>query len=286
MFLYKQYDQAGLDREYNNRLHVPDFADYFERWELLSRQTEKDLQIIKDISYGTLPRETLDVFTSLRPQSKTLVFIHGGYWQMLDKSMFHFIANSFHSYGINTVLINYPLAPKASLNQIVASCRNAMNWVYNNISAYNGDSHQIFVAGHSAGGHLAAMLMATNWKVIDPQLPVDLIKGTCVMSGLFNLVPIHLSYLNSVLCWDLQTSLRNSPLNHEPLNRCPLVISVGGDETSEFKGQSKDLYTAWKEATETELLGLAGLHHFSIVDQFSEENSSLNLAMRKLLDVL
>jgi arylformamidase len=286
MFLYKQYDQAGLDREYNNRLHVPDFADYFERWELRSRQTERDLRFIQDISYGNLPRERLNIFPSGTPQSKTLVFIHGGYWQMLDKNMFSFIANGFHSYGITVVLINYPLAPDASLDQIVTSCRNAMDWVYWNIAAYNGDPEQIFVAGHSAGGHLAAMLMATNWKIPDRKLPVDLIKGTCVMSGLFNLVPIRLSYLNSVLCCDFQTCLRNSPVNHQPLNLCPLVISVGGDETMEFKDQSNELYTSWKsKGLNTRLLELRGLHHFSIVEALVDNNSSLHAAMQKLLNL-
>ncbi|MBD0278657.1 MAG: alpha/beta hydrolase, partial [Flavisolibacter sp.] len=123
MFVYKLYDQAALDSQYNNRRHVPDYADYLSRWEWLSRETERKWPVIKDIPYGHLPGERLDVYPSLQPQSKTLIFIHGGYWQMLDKALFHFIANGFHAYGITTVLLTYPLAPDVSMDHILLSCR-------------------------------------------------------------------------------------------------------------------------------------------------------------------
>lgn len=286
MFVYKQYNQAELDNQYNNRLHVPDFADYFEKWEVHSRETERILPVIKDIQYGNLPGERLDIFPSSLPQSKTLIFIHGGYWQMLDKAMFHFIANGFHSYGVTTVLLNYPLAPEASIDQIVLSCRNAVEWLYSNISAYNGDRDQMYVAGHSAGGQLAAMIMATNWKLINPGLPSDLIKGTCVISGLFNLVPIHLSYLNKVLKMDKRIALHNSPAILEPVNSCPLTIAVGGAETAEFHDQSKELYAAWKDkGTDIQLLQIDQQNHFSIVEAIIDPGSDLHLALKRLMHI-
>ena len=115
MVIYKQYNQLQLDAQYNNRLHVPDYGNYFQRWEKLSRQTEKEHTVFKDISYGNHPRERLDIFPAATPNAKTLVFIHGGYWHLLDKSLFHFLATPFLKYNVTTVLITYPLAPAASL---------------------------------------------------------------------------------------------------------------------------------------------------------------------------
>src|SRR4051812_23011353 len=134
------------------------------------------LPFVKDIRYGSLDREKLDLLPSPIPQSKTLVFIHGGYWHMLDKDLFRFIANGFHALGVTIVLLAYPLAPEYSIDQMVLSCRNALYWLYNNVAAYNGNPNELFVAGHSAGGHLAAMLMATDWKRTGLTIPVNTIK--------------------------------------------------------------------------------------------------------------
>lgn len=286
MFVYKQYDQESLDTQYNNRLHVPEYADYFNRWELLSRDTEQKLPVIKDVPYGNLQRERLDIYPSLQPQSKTLIFLHGGYWQMLDKAMFQFIANGFHSYGVTNVLLTYPFAPEVSIEQIVLSCREAIKWLYRNVSAFNGDPNQMYVAGHSAGGHLAAMLMATDWKLFDPGLPTNMLKGTCAISGLFNLVPIHLSNINKVLKMSMETAKCNSPVSLEPSNSCPLIIAVGEAETAEFNDQSKEIYTCWKnKGIDTQLLQLPGQNHYSIAETIVDPKSSLHQALRKLMKI-
>jgi arylformamidase len=284
MFVYKQYDQDGLDKQFNNRLHVPDYRDYFNRWELLGREAEEKYRYIKDVQYGALPRERLDVFPSTFPHSKTLVFIHGGYWQMLDKSMFNFIANGFHACGITTVVINYPLAPEVSIDQIVLSVRRAIGWVYQNVSRFNGNPQQIYVAGHSVGGHLGAMLMATEWELFNHGLPKNVVKGTCVVSGLFNLIPVRLSYLNQVLQIDEQAALRNSPVLLNPSNVCPLIVAVGGMETTEFNNQSEELHDAWKDNLPgIQMLQLPQLNHFSVVEAMGDPESMLNKAIRQMM---
>lgn len=286
MFVYKQYDQQSLDNQYNNRLLVPDYAAYLNRWELLSRHTEKKLSVIKDLPYGNLPRERLDIYPSIQPQSKTLIFIHGGYWHLLDKSMFQFIADGFHSYPVTTVLLTYPLAPEASIDQIILSCRKAIQWLHSHLPAFNGDPQQMYLAGHSAGGHLAAMLMATDWPRFDPGLSAHVLKGICAVSGLFNLVPIHLCYINKVLKMDMETAICNSPVNLEPSNSCPLIVAVGEAESKEFNDQSKELYTCWKnKGIDIQLLQLPGKNHYSIVETIADPQSSLHKALRQLMKI-
>ena len=284
MLIYKQYDQAALDRQYNNRLQVPDYLFYLQRWELLSRQTEKKYTSIKDIPYGELPLELLDIYPSSLPQSKTLIYIHGGYWQRLDKSDFHFITEAFQSYNFTTVILNYPLAPAVSLDQIVLSCCKAIQWLHQNLSQYNGDSHQMYVAGHSAGGHLAAMLMTTDWSHFN--LPGEVIKGYCAMSGLFNLTPIRLSDINEVLKMDQDMVLRNSPVQLKPLTQSPLLLAVGADESDEFKDQGRELYADWKEKSiSLQLLEIPGLNHYSILETIIEPTSSLHQFIRRLMKI-
>jgi arylformamidase len=282
--LYKNYDQEALDRQFNVRLHTPDFADYFEKWEQLSRQTEKKYPVVKDSAYGALPLERSDIYPSSQAHSKTLVFIHGGYWHLLDKSSFHFIADVFHADNITTVLLNYPLAPACSMDQIVLSCRKSIAWLYQNILKYNGDPNQIYIAGHSAGGHLAAMLMTTDWPQFNPLVPENIIKGVCALSGLFNLKPIELCYLNTVLNLDGESVHRNSPINLQPLNVCPMVFAVGGAETNEFIDQSTEMAACWSEKDiDVILLLVPGKNHYSILDTITDKEAELQLGIRELL---
>src|SRR3954452_11154389 len=144
MIIYKHYNREQLDSQYNNRLHVPDYADYFERWEKLSRQTEEEHTVFKNIFYGDHPEECLDIFPAEDPLAKTMVFIHGGYWYSLDKRLFHFLASTFLPYNVTTVLINYPLAPTASIDNIVSSCRKAILWLHDNVKRFNGDPSSMY----------------------------------------------------------------------------------------------------------------------------------------------
>jgi arylformamidase len=281
--VYKQFDQAALNSQYNNRLHVPDFAAHLERWDLLSRQTEKELNPIKDLSYGSFLHEELDIYPSQNPSSKTLVFIHGGYWHKWGKADFQFIAKAFRAYDITTVLIDYPLAPEVSMDQIVASCRQAVDWLYHNLPEFNSDPGQLYIAGHSAGAHLAAMLLITDWKLFNHA--TDLIKGASLISGLFNLIPICLSDINQVLHLSTEAALRNSPVQYMPASQCPMSIIVGGDETNEFLDQSRELYGCWKENTPAEVMEIEGLNHYSIMETMLDPGSLLHQSMIRLMKI-
>src|SRR5579862_6501611 len=258
MMVYKHYSQEQLNDQYNNRLHVPDYAGYFERWERLSRRTEKEHDVLKDILFGIYPKESLDIFPSEKPDSKTLIFIHGGYWHLFDKTMFHFIAAAFLKVGVTTVFLNYPLAPENSIGQIVLSCGNAIRWLHQNIKRFNGSPAQMHVMGHSAGGHLASMLL------VDEDL--NYLRSVITLSGLFILEPLMLSNLNQILGMDKKTAMLNSPVLSEPHYSCPLLLATGTDETDEFKSQSTDLYESWKNKhVSLTLLNVEGKNHYSIL---------------------
>jgi arylformamidase len=278
MIIYKRYNQEQLDNQYNNRAHVPDYADYFERWEKLSRQTETEHTVFRNIFFGDHPEESLDIFPAEGPPSKTMIFIHGGYWYLLDKSLFHFLAATFLKQNVTTVLINYPLAPAASMDAIVSSSRKAIKWLHKNIGRFNGDPSQIYVMGHSAGGHLASMLLVND--------QVSFLRGVISLSGLFRLEPLVLSYINDELHLDMETAIRNSPLYLNPINDYPFLLVTGTDETEEFKDQSLEMYNSWKNKhTCIEHLEIAGKNHYSILDAVAECGSTLQSAILRLMDM-
>src|SRR6478735_2805874 len=282
MLIYKQYNEEQLNNQYNIRLHVPEFADYFERWEQLSKEAREKYQLVKDIRYGDHGRECLDVFPSAKPNSKTLVYIHGGYWHLFDKSKFHFIAGAFHDDDITTVLINYPLAPAATIGEMVASCRKAVLWLHKNIQQFNGDPQQLYIMGNSAGAHLAAMLLEQEWMQKNAAL---FIKGVCLLSGIFNLLPIQLLQLNSILNISDKIIMYNSPVALIPAANCPVLVCVGGDETDEFKCQSKALYDAWKDKNVAiKFLELPGINHYSMLELLLHKTASLPIAVCKMMD--
>jgi arylformamidase len=275
--VYKHYNREQLNDQYNTRLQVPHYADYFERWESLSRQAEKEHTIFKNIFYGNQHEECVDIFPAEKKLARTMVFIHGGYWHLLDKSLFHFLAPAFLKNDVTTVFINYPLAPAVSIDMIVSSCRKAIRWIHDNIIRYNGDPSQLYVIGHSAGGHLASMLLAED-------LPY--LKGMVSLSGLFRLEPIMLSYLNDVLRMDMDIAKRNSPVLLRPTSSCPLLLATGSDESDEFKDQTIEMCNSWKkEQTCVEVLNIPGKNHYSILDAVVETGSSLQPAIFRLMNI-
>jgi arylformamidase len=278
MKVYKHYNQEELNNQYNTRLQVPDYAGYFDRWEKLSRQTAAQNNILKDVPFGDHPEERMDIFPSDIDHSKTLVFIHGGYWHLLDKTMFHFLAGHFLKYNITTVLINYPLAPKTSIDEIVLSCRKALRWLHDNIIKYNGDSDDLYLMGHSAGGHLASMMLVEE--------EAKFVRGAISLSGLFRLEPVMLSYLNDSIGMDLENAIKNSPVLLNPANVGPVLLVTGTDESDEFKDQSKELYQSWKNKNSNiDCLNIPEKNHYSILDAVIEKDSALLDAIFRLMHI-
>ncbi len=269
-------DPGWLDRMYNNRQLVPEHGEFFARWASESAQARQG-HCTLDLSYGAGQGETLDIFPANRPHAPVLVFIHGGYWRSLDKSDHSFVAPAFAAQGYCVVVVNYALCPAVTIPQISLQMVKAMAWVWHNIQAWGGDPDQLHVHGHSAGGHLVAMLMACDWPLVDPQLPRHLIRSGMSISGLHELETVrHVPFLQEALQLTADDALRCSPawMPAPAHGRCACV--VGGRESDEFIRQNALLAQSWGEDRVPLTASLPGLHHFSIVEDYANSNGGLH----------
>ncbi len=280
--VYREYDQKSLDAEYDLRPLWPDVPEVVAHRENESARVRGLIPGRLDIPYGTTAKETLDVFppSNGRSDAPALIYIHGGYWQVSDKNDTTYIAPAFLDAGIAFVTVNYTLSPEAEMDRIVDECRRAVAWVWNNAAELGVDPDRLYVAGHSAGGHLTAMLMTTDWRDVDPALPAMPLKGACALSGLYDLEPIRLSFLNDVLALGPEMAERNSPLYLDPIADVPLILSVGEKETDEFKRHQTELFAAWgAKGLAVEEMPAPGCHHYTIVEHFGDPATALHKVM-------
>ncbi len=285
MALSREYDQAGLDAQYNCRGMVSDFDDHMSRWVADSARARETLAGDLDVAYGPSDAERLDIFPAAAPATAQgapiMVFIHGGYWRAMDKKEHSFPALAFAPAGITLVSINYALAPSVALTEIVRQCRRALVWVYRNAPFFGGDRGRIHVSGHSAGGHLTAMLLATDWAAEGVDMPADLVKGGCPISGLYDLEPIRLTYLNQDVRLDEVEARANSPIHLRPMASGWMTITAGGIESDEFHRQQGELVGRWRDSgLDVEVVESPGMHHFNVVSQLGDAGSVLFAALR------
>lgn len=279
--LYREFTtQAEIDAQYDVEKSVPDFSIYADFYEQESQKARTGLECHLDIPYGPTLAEHLDIFPAEQPNAPILVFIHGGYWRLLSSKEFSFVAQGPVAAGVTVVVINYELCPKVTMDEIVRQNRAAIAWIYRHAESFGGDRQRIYVSGHSAGGQLTAMLMATAWER-DYGLPQNVIKGGCAISGLFDLAPFPYSWLQPALQLTWAEVRRNSPLNHIPETAGPLIVTYGGDESSEFHRQSQTFLAAWRDrGLAGEYLPQPGLNHFTAIYGFADKESPL---CRKIL---
>ena len=274
------------DRMYDNRALVPDFADHLKRWTEQSKTARKLLGGLTDISYGAGPNETLDIFPANAANAPVMVFLHGGYWRALDKSDQSFIAPSFTREGVCVVVPNYALCPAVSIPEIVMQMVKALAWVWRYIHEWGGDARRIHVVGHSAGGQLAAMLLACEWQRYADDLPADLVKSGLSVSGLFELESVMRSpMLQSDLRLDDAQVVRCSPAWMPRPAHGTFCSVVGGLESDEFIRHHRLIQQAWGKAYVPVCEALPGLHHFNVLSALAERGTYLNrLALRCLLN--
>jgi arylformamidase len=277
------HDAAWHDAQYNNRARVPGFADILARWAQASAKARAGLIHRLDISYGRSPAERLDLFPAHRPGSPVLVFIHGGYWRSLDKADHSFIAPAFVQAGAAVVVPNYGLCPAVTIEQIALQTAQAVAWVWRHADEFGGDPSRIAVAGHSAGGHLAAMMLSCRWKDLGDDLPQRLLNGALSLSGVFDLEPLRLTpFLQGDLRLTPPAVRRLSPAFF-PRPRGPLHALVGGDESEEFIRQTHLIRDQWGPSTVPVCETVVGCNHFNILHDLADpQRRAHRLALRLL----
>jgi arylformamidase len=273
--IYRGMDKAALDTAYNNTAAVglAKRDRYVADWTARTAALAKKVNAQLNLRYGDGPRHRIDFFPCGRKSAPTLVFIHGGYWQMSDKENYGFVAEGPLAQGINVAMIEYTLAPAIRMDGIVAEARLAMKWIVGHLGDLGAATDGVYVTGHSAGGHLTAMVLGENG-----------VKGGIPISGLFDLEPIRLSYLNDKVQMDAAEARRNSPLLSVPASGPPIVVTVGADELPELVRQSEEFHQAWtKKGLKGRYLPLAGHEHFSILEELASPTGKLTATLTDMI---
>lgn len=282
MSVYRNFNQDSLDKQYNVRGGIPGYQAIFDRWARESRDFRAVHPVREDLAYGDDPKQTLDFFPAPTRGRPLLVFIHGGYWQSLDKSDFSYVAAPYLRHDINVAVVNYRLAPDVPMAAIVRDNQEALVWLYRQAEALGFDGHRIFVSGHSAGGHLTATMAGTRWEQFG--MPGDLVKGGCAISGLYDLEPIRLCYLNEVIRLTPADVEAYSPVHHLPTTGLPMILTVGGDESDEYhRLQAQYASLLRDQRIETEVVVQARGHHFDAVDYLGDAQGELAAAVLRMI---
>lgn len=258
---------ADYESEYNNRARVPEHPQIMAGW-ARDAAAYREARPPERISYGARPRETFDLFG--RPDGPVVLFIHGGYWQALDGSSFSHMARGLNAHRVAVAIATYDLCPDVSIASIVEQMRMATRVLHRRTG------QRILAVGHSAGGHLAACLLATDWRSMDSELPAQLVPAAHCLSGLFDLRPLVETQINRSLKLDQAEAQRLSPLFWTPPRGAKLHATVGELESAEYHRQSRDIVNRWRQGgAQTAFESLPQANHFTVISPLADPDSKM-----------
>ncbi|MDP6391085.1 MAG: alpha/beta hydrolase [Alphaproteobacteria bacterium] len=284
--IFRDYDAEELERQFNPRVFTPNHEEIFNAGvERSAAYRAAAAGAIFDLAYGPSALENLDLF---RPDGDAgfpvHIYIHGGFWRSRDKADFSYVAGPLVEAGAAVAVVNYALCPDVTLDEIVRQMRACCAWLWRNAADHGGDPERIHVSGHSAGGHLVAILLATDWPKFESDLPEDLVKSGVPISGVFDIAPVIHTSVNELVQLDEDAARRNSPILMQPATAAPIAVVVGGGESHEFRRQSKELAERWGAlAPAVEYLEMPGLDHFTILSQTADRDNPLTEARLRLM---
>jgi arylformamidase len=282
MPLYREFEtQEQIDAVYNPSATAPEAERRIEGWIRRSKAATAELACELEVRFGPTIEEYCDVFPA-GEGAPVHLFIHGGYWRRFSARDHAFLARPLVRAGLTTVIMNYALCPKVSLDEIVRQTRAAVAWTYAHAGRFGADPGRLTLSGHSAGAHLAVMALLTDWAA-DYGLPPDLIKGAVAISGVYELGFLPWCYVQPKVQASWAQVDRLSPMRHLPASAPPLLVAVGGRETTEFRRQSRDFHGAWCAAGLVgSFLEPDGCDHFTVVEELERPDSELH---RGLIDL-
>ncbi len=260
-----------FEREYFPSLSVANAGDIFASWKQRAQATRAKFKFRADLQYGPHVRETLDFYPAGQALG-CIVFIHGGYWVEFSKIETSWVADGFIDQHLSVALVNYPLCPEVSISAIRGSCARAFAYLYKNVLSAS-ERANLVVAGHSAGGHLAAAHLVEDWTKFG--LPQNPLAGVMPISGVFDVAPLAQTSLNEDLKITRASAEAVDLLIDHPRNEAKLVVALGQRESSEFHRQSAALAKTWS-ALAPELVDVSGANHFTILESLASPEGELN----------
>ncbi len=283
--MHSRYDTARLEAEFNSRARVPDHPRVLASWDEASALTRsRHGAALLDLPYGPGAGETLDVFPADAPGAPVLIFIHGGYWRALDKSNHSFVAPAFNASGATVVVPNYALCPAVTVEHIALQMAAVVDWVWRHAAEWGANPDCIALAGHSAGGHLAAMLLSCRWKEVSEDLPAQPLAGALAISGLYDLEPLrHTPSLQAALKLTPASVARLSPAFFPRPKGAKLYAAVGMDESEEFVRQNSLIRDVWGPTAVPVCEMVPRANHFTVLNSLVDPAGRLHdLALRLL----
>ncbi len=266
--VFRNYDAEELERQFNPRAYTPNFEDIvnigFERSTAYRKAAENPRF---DLAYGPSDAEKLDLFLPKDPDGAPVeMYIHGGFWRSREKGDFSYVAGPVVDAGGIAAIVDYALCPAVTLDEITRQMRACVHWLYGNIADHGGDPERIHVTGHSAGGHLAAMLLATDWTALG--LPAGAIKSVVAISGIFEIEPVMETSVQEAVRLTPDMARRNSPAFLPAASNPPVAVSVGTGESEEFRRQSKAYADTLKaQGLSVDYFEMPDQNHFSILTE-------------------